>query len=596
MKNNRIQKRIGFFYMIRKIYPMHFRASPLYSVMVQCVNVLTGMANGAILLFTQWFFDTALRVSNSESTLRTVLLVLGIFVCLRLFTNVLESIRQYLVEVNNARVMEHMMGEIHRKSAEIDPILYEDPAYLDDIDKAANGVDSAIYFQYVTSSILTFHLPYFLFLSVYLTELHPMLVLCLLFVFIPVLISHLFRSSLYAKLEDASAPIRRQTAAYADACSGKRFYKETRTLGAFGYFRQLLKDSVEALNTAVWKTQKKAAMLDFGFQTLHLFGYIGVFGLAFLLMLRGAISIGAFAAVFAAIDTMFASMAYLIGDHIGSITDGMGEIRNFLRFLEITPAVRESQCLDKKSVICLQNVSFRYPNANVDSLRNIHLQIQPGETIAIVGENGAGKSTLVKLIMGLYAPSTGTVQYGDVDIKHVSYSALFTRMSGVFQKYAKYALSLRDNVAISDFDSMESDAEIEKVLRKVHVNQDDTGIFPEGLHTMLSREFDGVELSGGQWQRIAIARGMYRDSDLIILDEPTAAIDPIEESLVYEEFARMTEGKTAVIVTHRIGSAKIANRIVVMQDGGIAEVGTHAQLLANHGVYADMYEAQAKWY
>ena len=350
------------------------------------------------------------------------------------------------------------------------------------------------------------------------------------------------------------------------------------------------------MNTAVWKTQKKAAMLDFGFQTLHLFGYIGVFGLAFLLMLRGAISIGAFAAVFAAIDTMFASMAYLIGDHIGSITDGMGEIRNFLRFLEITPAVRESQCLDKKSVICLQNVSFRYPNANVDSLRNIHLQIQPGETIAIVGENGAGKSTLVKLIMGLYAPSTGTVQYGDVDIKHVSYSALFTRMSGVFQKYAKYALSLRDNVAISDFDSMESDAEIEKVLRKVHVNQDDTGIFPEGLHTMLSREFDGVELSGGQWQRIAIARGMYRDSDLIILDEPTAAIDPIEESLVYEEFARMTEGKTAVIVTHRIGSAKIANRIVVMQDGGIAEVGTHAQLLANHGVYADMYEAQAKWY
>ena len=274
----------------------------------------------------------------------------------------------------------------------------------------------------------------------------------------------------------------------------------------------------------------------------------------------------------------------------------MGEIRNFLEFLRISPSRRDIQQLDKKCEIRMQNVSFRYPNADVEALRDVNLLVQPGETIAIVGENGAGKSTLVKLLMGLYTPSTGIVEYGDTDIKCVEYSALFDRMSGVFQKYSKYALSLKDNVMISDFNAPDSNDRIEKSLGDVHVDKDDLSVFPEGMDTMLSREFDGVDLSGGQWQRIAIARGIYRDSDLIILDEPTAAIDPIEESNIYREFTHMAEGKTAIIVTHRIGSAKIADRIVVMKNGEIAEAGTHEQLVAQNGVYANMYEAQSKWY
>ena len=596
MKKNNHKKNIDFIYMIKEIYPMSFKTSPVYSVLLQIINILTGLANGVILLATQWFFDAALQASSGGETLKSVLLVLGVFVSLKLSATIFEGVRQYLVEVHNSRVMAYMMSEIHKKSAKIDPIMYEDPAYLDDINKAANGVGSAIYFNYVTSCIITFHLPYFIFLSIYLTKLHPALVLCLLCVFIPVVISHLFRSSLYAKMENDSAPIRRQVAAYSDACSGKSFYKETRALGAFGYFQKLLKGSVKSLNAVVWGTQKKVAIVDFGFNTLHLLGYVGVFGLAFIFMLRGEISVGAFAAVFTAIDTMFASMEYLIGSHIGSITDGMGEIRNFLEFLRILPSHRDVQHLDKKCEIRMQNVSFRYPNADVEALHDVNLLVQPGETIAIVGENGAGKSTLVKLLMGLYTPSTGIVEYGDTDIKCVEYSALFDRMSGVFQKYSKYALSLKDNVMISDFNAPDSNDRIEKSLGDVHVDKDDLSVFPEGMDTMLSREFNGVDLSGGQWQRIAIARGIYRDSDLIILDEPTAAIDPIEESKIYREFAHMAEGKTAIIVTHRIGSAKIADRIVVMKNGEIAETGTHEQLVAKNGVYANMYEAQSKGY
>ena len=146
---------------------------------------------------------------------------------------------------------------------------------------------------------------------------------------------------------------------------------------------------------------------------------------------------------------------------------------------------------------------------------------------------------------------------------------------------------------IADF---ESDENVEQTLAENHIDHTDKDTFPEGLDTMLSREFDGVDLSGGEWQRVAIARGFYRESDIIVLDEPTAAIDPIEESAIYKKFVEVARDKTAVIVTHRMGSAKIAERIVVMKGGEIAEVGTHDELAGSGGLYAQMYAAQAGWY
>jgi ATP-binding cassette subfamily B protein len=249
--------------------------------------------------------------------------------------------------------------------------------------------------------------------------------------------------------------------------------------------------------------------------------------------------------------------------------------------------------ISKKEGITLEGAGFRYLGAEADSLKNITLKIKPGETIAIVGENGAGKTTLVKLLTGLYKPTAGSVKIGETDTNAASYRSLFENVSGVFQKYQRYALTLKENVQIADF---ESDGNVEQILEENHIDPGDKDTFPDGLETMLSREFDGVDLSGGEWQRVAIARGFYRDSDLIVLDEPTAAIDPIEESAIYKKFVEIAKEKTAVIVTHRMGSAKIAERIVVMREGEIAEVGTHDELVQKGGLYAGMYSAQAGWY
>ncbi len=168
-------------------------------------------------------------------------------------------------------------------------------------------------------------------------------------------------------------------------------------------------------------------------------------------------------------------------------------------------------------------------------------------------------------------------------------------MSGVFQKFQKYQMTLRENVMISDLDTEREDGTLLETLKKADVDIESQS-YPDGLETMLSREFDGVDLSGGQWQRVSIARGINRDSKVIVLDEPTAAIDPIEETKIYKKFKEISDERTTVLVTHRLGSARIADRIVVMENGRVAEIGTHDELIHKKGTYYVLFKSQAQWY
>ena len=590
---------IGIFYMIRKTYPMVFRANPGYYIFNQTLSVFHGISIGVNVLVTQFFFDAvfdASGMSDRAAAIRAVAIGLAVFAACKIIQETLNAVHNFTTSQQFVRVRGHMQLEINNQSALIDPVEYENPKRLDDIEKAGNGLDTAIMFHFTTSTLLTFYTPYFIFMGIYLTSLQPALLFSLLFIFVPVLIAQVLRSAVFSKLEDESAPLRREFGAYQDAASGRGFLKETRLLGAFAHLKGLLDASVRSLNAAVWKANKRSALIDLGFNTLSLMGYGGILWLLVHYLLNGDISVGAFAAVFGSIGLMFAIMEEIIRSHIGNIADNFGQIRNFLRFLEIQSDNRPSVELISDSAIVLSDVTFRYPNAEKDSLRNINLAVNAGETIAIVGENGAGKTTLVKLLTGLYKPTEGSVKIGGHDTNDVNYKSLFENLSGVFQKYQRYALNLRENIAISDFAAGQNQAKTERILHENNVDKDDKDVFPDGLDTMLSREFDGVELSGGQWQRVAIARGFYRDSHLIVLDEPTAAIDPIEESAIYKKFVEASRGKTAIVVTHRLGSARIAEKIIVMQEGEIAETGSHDELMQSGGEYARMYASQSDWY
>jgi ATP-binding cassette subfamily B protein len=287
---------------------------------------------------------------------------------------------------------------------------------------------------------------------------------------------------------------------------------------------------------------------------------------------------------------MFGVMDEIIKQHIGGIAASLGKAHNFIRFMELPE--RGGQAYERKpeAGIVAEGVSFRYPNAKADSVTDIDLHIKAGETVAIVGENGAGKTTLARLLTGIYKPSSGCVLLCGMDTATSDAASLYDRVSGVFQKYQRYQMTLSDNIRISDFGS---EADIGPSLEQAGVDVNG-GSFPNGYDTMLSRDFEGVDLSGGEWQRVAIARGLYRLHDTILLDEPTAAIDPLEESRIYRQFIEMSRNKTAIIITHRLGSTQIADRVLVMDKGRIVGDGTHETLMAHCELYRNMYNAQAE--
>jgi len=593
LENRKEKDPINIFYMAKKIYPMIVKSNPSFYFVNHGLAILHGISVGVNIMLSQKVFDAVYNVAIGKSVVNDVIFALVLFVFFKLATEIFDAVYNYTSHVKWGKAVGFMNAQINKKSELIDPVEYENPKRLDDINKAANGAESAMQYEFLISMVFTFYLPYFIFMGFYLHNLKPTLILCLLFIFVPVLISRILRSFVFSKLEDKSAPIRRELDAYKDAACGKSFYKETRNLGSFRYFKNLIISTIDSLNLAIWGANKKSALIDLGLNTLSLLGYGGILFLLVKYLLDGEISVGAFAAVYASIGMIFDMMNKVMNMTLGNLANNFGQIRNYLRFLDIQSDNGADLKISKKDGITIENVSFKYPNAEQDSLKNIYLTVKLGETIAVVGENGAGKTTLVKLLTGLYKPTEGSVKIGETDINNISYKSLFESVSGVFQKYQRYAMTLKENVQIADFTS---ENKVDETLEKNNIQKNNTDIFPNGLDTILSREFGGVDISGGQWQRIAIARGFYRDSDIIILDEPTAAIDPIEESAIYKKFIEIAKNKTAVIVTHRMGSARIAERIVVMKDGEIAEIGSHDELVDANGIYTNMYNTQAGWY
>lgn len=248
---------------------------------------------------------------------------------------------------------------------------------------------------------------------------------------------------------------------------------------------------------------------------------------------------------------------------------------------------------DGQYEFAFHDVSFSYPGTNIPVLEHVTLSFAVGEKTALVGRNGAGKTTLIKLLCRLYEPTSGYITLNGIDIRKYSYKEYTQAFSVVFQDFHLFSLPLDENIAAgTEIDEAALQSSLAKVGLTDHVQQ-----LPQGVRTRLyNNNGSGVDLSGGEAQRTAIARALYKDAPFVILDEPTAALDPIAEAEIYKQFSQMTAGKTAVYISHRMSSCKFCDRIIVLDHGRIAEDGTHDTLLANHGIYANLYETQAQYY
>lgn len=222
--------------------------------------------------------------------------------------------------------------------------------------------------------------------------------------------------------------------------------------------------------------------------------------------------------------------------------------------------------------------------------------IKPGERIAIVGKNGEGKTTLIKLLLGLYQPDEGEIRIGGIPLTAYSRTAREKMFVPVFQDFTKYDITLQENIGVGDIANLQDTQRITTALHKAKADSLAAKL-PDGMQTLLGRSFVGsVDLSGGQWQQVAIARAFMGDKPIMILDEPTSQLDPMAESEIYADFAAMVQGRTAIFITHRLGATTITDRILVLEQGQISQDGTHAELLQQPGLYAQMFDMQKQWY
>jgi ATP-binding cassette subfamily B protein len=243
-----------------------------------------------------------------------------------------------------------------------------------------------------------------------------------------------------------------------------------------------------------------------------------------------------------------------------------------------------------------EDVGFRYPNAERWAVRHLSFTLHAGEVLALVGENGAGKTTLVKLLARLYDPDEGRILLDGVDLREYDIDQLRAHIGVIFQDFVRYHLSAAENIAVGQIDAREDRQRIVEAARRSLADGVISGL-PDGYDQVLGKRFKkGIDLSGGEWQKVAIARAYMRDADLLILDEPTAALDARAEFEVFQRFKELSAGKTAVLISHRFSTVRMADRILVLEAGQIEEVGSHEQLLAAGHRYAELFELQAAGY
>lgn len=581
---------------LAKVYRQTLTAVPFSGIS----GVINYLAQGLFPAFTSLIlarlFDDAYSITQGGDAIHTLILYGVLFVVAYAVVYILQLISSITINAGiYERCTSYYKMKISEKTSKLPLISFENTDILNLQHRAINCVEQETLSQiYMSSTVfITSGISVVSTVAV-LASYHIWFVPISIFSVLPYFVARILRGKEFYSLKKAQSKKTRRLNYLWGLFYDKRAMKEMRVMGFGEYLSQKWTETRDEVNEELWEQNIKDEKSLLFCDSLKILGYGLSILLALFLVVSGQISIGVFGACIAAFKSMQeATKSFLID--LGNMPEKMAFANDYFEFLDLEEDTNgEETFTGLKESITLSNVSFAYPNQNHCALNRVSLTIRKGEKIVVLGVNGSGKTTLSKLILNLYSPIQGEIRYDHIPSSNIEKGSLHFYLSVIPQSFTSYNLTVRENVAISDLKHRNDDSLIKQTLTAAGL----TSLMNEigGLDEQLGREFGGKEPSGGQWQKLAIARGLFRASEFIILDEPTSALDPLIETEILKQFIEIAKNKTAVVISHRVGLCKLADRIIVMKDGQICESGKHDDLIKQDGEYKRLYTAQEQWY
>ncbi len=497
------------------------------------------------------------------------------------------------------RYLQHISVRVMEHASQLDITAFENPDYYDRLERAkAQATDRIAMIQMVGTliqQVLTT-----LFLSLYIASFSSWLLLLLIAGTIPALLGESHFAFLgYAK-NFMQTPLRRKMDYLRDLGGSKEAAKELKLFGLrdflVGSFRGMA-NTIFYQNVDLSKRRLVAGSL---LSLLATAGYYSAYALVLLDTIRGKFTVAGLAVLINAILQVSANLQQIFVNASG-VADQALFLTDLLGFFAMEPTVRSKPNAIEiprpiRQGVEFRNVSFAYPGTTRLVLKDFNFHLRPGERVALIGENGQGKTTIVKLITRLYDPTEGQILIDGVDLRDYDMEDLCHEIGVIFQDFMRYEMTARDNIAVGRIEERDRLDRIENAAQ-MSLADEVIARLSGGIDQQLGRRFEGgVDLSGGEWQRMALARAYLRDAQLLILDEPTAALDARSEQEVFQRFAELTRGKMALLISHRFSTVKMTDHIVVLSHGVLTEEGTHEELIQRGGLYAEMFEMQAASY
>lgn len=486
-----------------------------------------------------------------------------------------------------------LQNHLNDKSARLDMSAYERPETYKNIELAASASRDLRFMVIMFTSEIFVYLVTFVSVSGVLISYHFSLILMGILAVLPDVCTKVIQADHQYKRMDKMQEYARSKDYFEKLLTFTEPQREIRAYGSNAFFAEKWRD-----RRKLWCQEKrKAAFRDMaaGFVCGAVNCVTAVLSvvLAIALLLWGEISVGQFAASLSAAVLLKADFMRVLNLGLFSFQCGL-KGRYYYNVLDYEERRGKEGKIDPGEGIELEEVSYSYDGKRWAAC-DISFSIRPGQTVAVVGANGAGKSTFSKLLLGLYLPEEGKVLYGGRDAAEYGEAFVYRHSSAVFQNYCRYCFTVQENIGIGDPEDTDIDRMC-RLLEELQVKMGGDVITKEQLSVKLGVEYGGTELSGGNWQKLAIARGLYRKHELIIFDEPTAALDPLIEEQIFRQMLSYDASTTKVYVTHRMSTATSADMILVLDHGRIAEAGTHAELMAKKGLYEKLWTSQADWY